>query len=146
MRTLLEERFALKAHHEVRRVSGYILSIGKGGPKLTESGPVVPTNNPTKFVSRIKPGFSGTQIEHCDMVCLTNALARDLGAPVDDQTGLKGHYSIVIQYHGPEFADEAARPSLLRDALSDYGLRLAAGKIDAPFLVIDNVSRIPTEN
>ena len=144
-RTLLAERFALKAHHEDRRVSGYILSIGKGGPKLTESGPAVPTN-PTTYVDRIKPGFNGMQMDHCDMAQLANQLARLLGAPVDNQTGLKGHYSIVIQYTYTEFADEAARPSVLRDALSDYGLHLAAGKIEAPFLVIDNVSRTPTEN
>jgi uncharacterized protein (TIGR03435 family) len=65
---------------------------------------------------------------------------------VNDQTGLKGHYSIVIQYKYTEFADEANRPSVLQDAMSDYGLHLASGKIDAPFLVIDNVSRTPTKN
>jgi uncharacterized protein (TIGR03435 family) len=146
LRTLLAERFALKAHHEDRRVSGYILSVGKGGPKLTETGPSVLTSNPTNYVSRIRPGFNGVQMDHCDMVQLTNHLAQQLGAPVDDQTGLKGHYSIVIQYTYTEFADEAARPSVLRNAMSDYGLHLAAGKIDAPFLVIDNVSRTPTEN
>ncbi len=146
LRTLLAERFALKAHHEDRRVSGYILSIGKGGTKLTETGPAVPTNNPTNFVSRIKPGFNGKQMDHCDMVCLTNSLAPDLGAPVEDQTGLKGHYAIVIQYKYADFADETARPAILRDALSEYGLHLAAGKINAPFLVIDNVSRTPTGN
>jgi uncharacterized protein (TIGR03435 family) len=146
LRALLAERFALKTHHEDRRVSGYILSIGKGGPKLTESGPGVPTNNPTNYVNRIKPGFNGEQMDHCDIAQLANHLARDLGAPVDDQTGLKGHYAIVIQYRYSEFQDEAARPSVLRDALSDYGLHLAAGKIDAPFLVIDNISRTPTEN
>jgi len=146
LRTLLAERFALKVHHEDRRVSGYILSVGKGGPKLTESGPGVwpPTNN--DYVNRIKPGFNGMQMDHCDMVQLAIRLAQLLGAPVDDQTGLKGHYSIVIQYTYTEFLEEAARPSVLRDAMSDYGLRLAAGKIVAPFLVIDNVSRTPTKN
>ncbi len=146
LRTLLAERFALKAHHEDRRVVGYILSVRKGGPKLTETGPTVPTNDPTQYVSRIKPGFNGEQMDHCDMAELANVLARDLGAPVADQTGLRGHYAIVIQYRYSEFADEAARPAVLRDAMSDYGLHLAAGKFDAPFLVIDNVSRTPTEN
>src|ERR1051325_10870736 len=98
------------------------------------------------YATRIKPGFNGVQMDHCDMAQLTNRLAQLLGAPVDDQTGLKGHYSIVIQWTYTEFVDEAARPSVLRDAVSNYGLRLAAGKIDAPFLVIDNVSRTPAEN
>lgn len=146
LRTLLAERFALKAHHEDRKVSGYTLSVAKGGPKLTETGPAVPTSDPSKFVRLIKPGFNGTQLDHADMAQLTNQLARSLGAPVDDQTGLKGHYQIVMQYKYEDFADEGARPAILRAILSDYGLRLAAGKIDAPFLVIDNVSRAPREN
>ena len=95
----------------------------------------------TNYVDRIKPGFNGVQMDHCDMVQLANHLARLLGAPVDDQTGLKGHYSIVIQYTYTEFADEAARPSVLRDALSDYGLHLATGKIDAPFLLSQRNAR-----
>jgi uncharacterized protein (TIGR03435 family) len=54
LRTLLEQRLALKAHHEVRRMSGYILSIRKGGPKFTET---VPTNNPGNYFNRIKTGL-----------------------------------------------------------------------------------------
>jgi uncharacterized protein (TIGR03435 family) len=146
LRTLLEERLALKAHHEVRRMSGYILSVGKGGPKLTETGSPVPTNNPRDFVNRIKPGFNGTQMDHCDLASLTNYLAQNLGAPVEDQTGLQGHFAIVIQYRYSDWADDSARPAILQDALSDYGLHLAAGKVDAPVLVIDNISKTPTEN
>lgn len=146
LRTLLEKRFSLKAHHEVRRMFGYILSIGKGGTKLTETGPPAPTNKSGDYVKRIKPGFNGTQMDHCDMPALTKTLAQSLNAPVEDQTGLKGHYSIVLQYLYSEWADESARPEILRDILRDYGLNLTAGKVDAPFLVIDNFSRTPAEN
>ena len=88
LRTLLEKRFSLKAHREVRRMSGYILSIGKGGSKLTETGPAAPTNKSGDYVKRIKPGFNGTQMDHCDMPALTRNLAQSLNAPVEDQTGL----------------------------------------------------------
>jgi uncharacterized protein (TIGR03435 family) len=146
LRNLLEVRWALKAHHEVRRMSGYALSIGKGGPKLTETGPSVPTNNFKNYVSRIKPGFNGTQMDHCDMHQLANQLAQDLKAPIEDQTGLNGHYSIIIQYRYTDWTDESSRPAILQDALSEYGLHLAARKVDAPVLVIDNISKTPTEN
>jgi len=146
LRTLLEARFSLKAHHEARRMSGYILSIGKDGPKLTETGPPVPTNKFSDYVNRLKPGFNGTQMDHCDMPALTKRLAQSLNSPIEDQTGLKGHYSIVIQYRYSEWADESARPDILRDILRDYGLHLTAGKVDAPVLVIDNFSKTPTEN
>lgn len=146
LRTLLEERLALKAHRETRRMSGYIVSIGKGGPKLTETGPPVPRKDPTNYVHRIQPGFNGTQMDHADMAQLTHHLAQLLGAPIKDETGLKGHYLIVIQYRYSDWQEDSARPGILQDALSAYGLRLASGKIDAPVLVIDSMSKTPTEN
>lgn len=146
LRTLLSERLGLKAHREIRRMSGYILSIGKGGPKLTETGPSLPTNDPRNFVSRIKPGFNGEQLDHCDMVQLTSHIAQNLGLPVEDKTDLKGHYSILIQYRYAEWVDESARATILQDALSDYGLRLSAGSVDAHVLVIDDISKTPTQN
>jgi uncharacterized protein (TIGR03435 family) len=146
LRGLLEERFSLKAHREVRRMSGYILSVGPGAVNLTDTGPPDPTKDFSKHVNRIKPGFNGQQMDHGDMAQLTNALSISLGAPVDDQTGLKGHYAILLQYLYSEWSDEAARPAILREALRGYGLRLSAGKIDVPVLVIDNMSKTPTAN
>jgi uncharacterized protein (TIGR03435 family) len=69
-----------------------------------------------------------------------------LKAPIEDQTGLNGHYSIIIQYRYTDWTDESSRPAILQDALSEYGLHLAARKVDAPVLVIDNISKTPTEN
>jgi uncharacterized protein (TIGR03435 family) len=146
LRTLLEQRLALKAHREVRNIFGYTLSTGKGGPKLEETGPNVPTTNPLSSVRKFKPGYSGTQMDHADMAQLVNILARELGAPVDDQTGLKGHYAIVLQFLSSEPQDEFSKPSLYKEALEPYGLILASGKIHAPFLVIDNLSKTPGEN
>lgn len=67
-------------------------------------------------------------------------------APVEDQTGLKGHYAILIQYRYSDWVDESARPAIVQETLSEYGLRLTAGKVDAPVLIIDNISKTPTEN
>jgi uncharacterized protein (TIGR03435 family) len=113
LRTLLEERLALKAHHGVRRVSGYILSVGNGGPKLKESGPFTPTNDPSGG-RRIRQGFNGFQLDHCDMAQVAEALARELRAPVEDQTGLNGVYSILIEIPSSEMKDELNRPTLFR--------------------------------
>jgi uncharacterized protein (TIGR03435 family) len=145
LRTLLEERLALKAHRDVRRVSGYILSVGKGGPKLKESGPFTPTNDPSSG-RRIRQGFNGFQLGHCDMAQLADALARELRVPVEDQTRLNGVYSILIQIPSAELKDELNRPTLYREALSAYGLQLAASKIETPVLVIDKLSKTPASN
>ena len=78
-----------------------------------------------------------------DIVSLEPMLetARELGAPVEDQTELKGFYSILLEIPSSEMKDELNRPTLFREALSAYGLHLAAGKIDAPILVIDRLSQ-----
>lgn len=145
LRTLLEDRLALKAHRDVHRVSGYILSVGKGGPRLKDAPPFTPTSN-SSGDRRIRPGFSGFQLDHCDMPQLADALTRELRAPVEDQTGLKGFYSILIEIPSSEMKDELERPALFRDALMAYGLHFTAGKVDAAVLVIDNLSKTPASN
>jgi uncharacterized protein (TIGR03435 family) len=145
--TLLQERLALKAHREVRKTSGYILSVGKSGPKLTETGPFKPSGDVGDFANRSKPapGYS-EQLGHCDMAQLADVLAQHLKAPVEDRTGLKGFYAIQFHIPSSDMRDEALRPAAFADALGAYGLHLAAGKIDAPLLVIENLSKTPTPN
>jgi uncharacterized protein (TIGR03435 family) len=146
LRTLLMERLALKAHRDTRKVSGYVLSVAKNGPTMTDTGPKAPKVNPTDYVRRIKPGFVGSQLDHIGMAQLANFLANGLKAPVADQTGLTGHYDLVIQGPPEEMNDELGLPGLYQRILSEYGLRLEGGKVDAPFLVIDNISKTPKEN
>jgi uncharacterized protein (TIGR03435 family) len=146
--TLLQDRLALKAHREVRKTSGYILSVAEGGPKLKEAPPLKPTNDVGHLSDRSRTGYHGLseQLGHCDMAQLANSLAHDLQAPVEDGTGLKGFYSILIQIPDTEWKDQDQRPAAFREAIGAYGLRLAAGKIDAPILVIDNLSKTPIPN
>lgn len=146
LRTLLEERLALKAHRETRKMSGYILSVAKNGPNLADTGPSVPRLNATDYVKRIKPGFVGSQLDHIGMAQLANYVANGLKTPVADQTGLKGHYDVVIQGPPDEMNDELGLPVLYRRILSEYGLRLDGGKVDASVLVIDGISKTPREN
>ena len=60
------------------------------------------------------------------MAQIAASLARELKAPVEDQTGLKGYYSVVLEIPA-EAKDELARPNLYQEALKAYGLRLSAG-------------------
>lgn len=149
LRTLLEERFALRAHRDVRTMSGYVLSIGKGGPKLKEAAPADPTGDATSLLNRPRPRLKGDnllEVRHADMAQLADALARDLQVPVEDQTGLKGFYAITLRIAGSDSPDGPERAARFREALSELGLRLAPGKVQAPILVVDSASKTPTEN
>ena len=80
-----------------------------------------------------------------DMAQLTNTVAGYLPGPVEDPTGLKGHYGIEIKISNDAQNDELDRLSAFREALTDYGLRLAAAKIDAPIRVIEPLQNAGAE-
>jgi uncharacterized protein (TIGR03435 family) len=149
LRTLLEERFALHAHREVRQMSGYILSVAKDGAKLTEAAPFVPTADAASLLNRPRPRLNGDnllELGHADMAQLADVLARNLHVPVEDQTGLKGFYAITLRYLGSDNPDNVDRAIRLQEALSRLGIRLASGKVQAPILVVDSASKTPTAN
>ena len=149
LRTLLEERFALRAHRDVRTTSGYVLSVRKGGAKLQEAGPLAPTADTASLLNRPRPRSpSGSVYElgHADMAQLTDLLAQNLRVPVEDQTELKGVYAITLRIPAGESPDSSDRAAQFEEALSELGLRLAPGKVQTPILVIDSASKTPTEN
>jgi uncharacterized protein (TIGR03435 family) len=144
--TLLQDRLGLIAHRETRRMSGYILSVGKDGPKLKETGPPVPTKdmpNPTSG-----PRFNGLRFRmgHGNMHQLAETLAAYLQGPVEDRTELKGFYEIEVKIPNSERNDDSDQLAAFREALSAYGLHLASGKIDVPVVVVDNLAKVPVAN
>jgi uncharacterized protein (TIGR03435 family) len=149
LRTLLEDRFALRAHPGFRTAPGYILSVGKGGPKLKEAAALVPTADADTLINRPRPRLNGDnlfELGHADMAHLADSLARYLQAPVEDRTGLKGFYAITLRFPASDNPDETERTARFRQALSDLGLHLAAGKVQAPIVVVDSASKTPTPN
>lgn len=117
---LLEERFALKYHHESRELPTYSLVIAKGGPKLKEStapappppgspaassGPATPDGRagaPPRErpggpgMMRMSPG--GIEANGGGMPFLAHALSALVGRSVDDKTGLTGNYDFSLKW------------------------------------------------
>jgi uncharacterized protein (TIGR03435 family) len=113
---LLEDRFALKYHHETRHVSGYELVVAKSGPKLTKSaGPAPDSSTPRGPMIEMKNGipqfskdaasgqlYSGITAwwrgRNKTMQDLASDLSSRLNLPVRDATGLKGEYDYTLTY------------------------------------------------
>jgi uncharacterized protein (TIGR03435 family) len=149
LRNLLQERFALRTHRDVRKMSGYVLTVGKGGPKLKEAVPLVPMADTASLLNRPRPRVNGDHLwefGHVDMARLADVLAQNLEVPVEDQTGLKGFYAMTLRIAGTDSPDAPERAARFQDALSELGLRLASAKVEAPILIVDNASKTPTEN
>jgi uncharacterized protein (TIGR03435 family) len=119
LQDLLAERFALKVHQESRAAAGYLLRVGKGGPKLKPSPPLSPDAD-TSFPKRFdvdKDGFlvlptgvanmitfpTGSGISRAtagrqSMGALCTWLGRQLQQPVQDGTGLAGLYDFHLAF------------------------------------------------
>lgn len=167
LQALLEERFGLKVHREMRQGQVYILKVPNGGPRLERSrddgcepddprrtGPS-PSGKPTCGNNHItsRGGIVIWKATHISMQSAAGALGALLRSPVFDQTGLEGSYDIDIELPGlqpttaaggPD-ASAADSPSLFTVLREKLGLTLERGKAPLEMLVIDRIER-PTEN
>lgn len=146
LQTLLAERFKLELHHQTKEMSAYVLTVGKNGPKFTESKSegesVMEPDRKTFKVSVQRTPVS----QLCDM------LAQMFRAPVVDQTGLAGRYDITIDAlkYVAEMRGSTEPPDpltlILRGLQEELGLKLEPRKMPIELLVIDHAEKAPIEN
>lgn len=139
LQDLLQQRFHLVAHIEIRSSRGYALVIAKGGPHLT----------PTKadhfpgFRINVSPGqMRGL---NWSLPQLAKYLTPAAGFPVVDRTGLHGSYDISFSY-APNPDADSTLPSLSVALKQATGLLLKPQRVPVETLVIDSVDKTPTAN
>ena len=119
IQNLLEERAALKAHHETREFPAYDLVVAKDGAKLAEASAqtVLPAGQPSEqkldadgYPQLDRPGlvtynfFShGAPVTRLvgkaqPLSSLAHMLSSSTHASVIDQTGLRGKYDFRLEY------------------------------------------------
>jgi uncharacterized protein (TIGR03435 family) len=165
VRRLLEDRFKLAIHHEMRERPVYALVMDRAdrrlGPGLKRSD--VDCTNPEEIVAKNPDGSSkcglrgraGSATGRHTMAVLarffTNAVPDH--RTVEDRTGLPGTYELQIDW-APEVplpADGAPAPpnpdapSIFTAVREQLGLRLDSGKQLVDVLVVDRAER-PAEN
>jgi uncharacterized protein (TIGR03435 family) len=136
LQTLLAERFQLKVHHETKDLPVYILALGKNGPKLKTSA----DENPKTGIRTSCGQMVGTA---ASMHNLTVMLARQLGRPVLDTTGLTGKYDFDFDWTPdtgpcPTVTDG---PSLFTALQEKLGLKLEATKRPTEVIVVDHAEK-----
>ncbi len=174
MQGMLEDRFHLKVHHEMRKFSGYNLVLAKGGLKLKElspsgcavgmraaggtcpqgreyvSGIAIAQASPNRFGSMTVPS-SGGRIASGSSVTMeyfAQGLQAELkGSVVIDKTGLDGKYDYRFEYSPPDVstAGEFSAPSLFTAIEKDLGLKLEPIKTQLDCIVIDHIAQ-PSDN
>jgi uncharacterized protein (TIGR03435 family) len=157
-RKLIEDRFQLKVHHDKRELPAFVLTVGKGGQKLTPTqikGPL------PGMGFRPMPGGIMLRVNNGTVDDLTDFLqSAVLDRPVVNHTDIEGRFDITVKFtpddsqfkgHPPKLPADAdtdtaeAAPSLFEAIQQQLGLRLAAEKTDVDVIVIDHVEK-PSPN
>jgi uncharacterized protein (TIGR03435 family) len=154
LQALLEDRFRLKIHRQIKEIPVYDLTVGKSGFKLQplpEGSCVRPAplakqcglfgaaaNNSAELTSVDLFGMS------LDQAC--QWLSRRLDRPIVNKTGIEGLFTLHL-----EFANDrgtatppdglAGGPSIFTAVQEQLGLKLEPAKGPGTFLVIDSVDR-----
>jgi uncharacterized protein (TIGR03435 family) len=156
MRSLLEDRFQLMTHKEVRQQPVYELHVDQGGPKLQpDDAPPKPGSMPRNTIAMNKNSLRGQAIS---LSGLAKALSGALGRTVVDKTGLTSLYDVRLQWAEdsltqagttsstePRAAADAAGASIFTALKEQIGLKLESAKGPVEVLVIDSVQH-PSEN
>jgi uncharacterized protein (TIGR03435 family) len=154
LQALLADRFKLVLHKDMKPLPAFVLTLGKGKPKLKESdgsGNTGCQGQPQKP----EPGTVPYAMVSCRNVTM-DAFAQNLrlmaGAymtnPVVNSTGLQGSWDFDIKWTGRALLAQAGADAItIFDAVDkQLGLKLEPQKAPAPVLVVDSVNEKPTEN
>ena len=156
MAALLEDRFHVKVHVEVKELPVYDLVVTKDGPKFKESSPepAVEADAPKKPSNRGNMNVSGRNgaMELTSwanpMTSFVGSLSNLVDRTVIDKTGLKGEYDFHLQWtsdSAPQPVADDAAPVLFTAMQEQLGLKLVPSKGPVNTLVVDHVEQ-PTEN
>jgi uncharacterized protein (TIGR03435 family) len=166
LQRLLEERFALKARTEMATVDMLTLvmarSDGTLGPKVKEWNGTCQSGTPSEEDEPARPrcpsGYraGGISLDGATMFSVAEVLSLPqsrslLGTIVDDHTGLKGRYTMELDYPfapqrpGGPGVQAVGAPSLFTAVQEQWGLRVVPGQ--GPFRrVVVESAQLPASN
>jgi uncharacterized protein (TIGR03435 family) len=155
LQNLLAERFGLKVHNDSKPLPAYVLSMGKGAPKMKKSDGSSSGCQPQPG-GEPQPGVIPYQQVSCHNMT-SEQIAQNLRQlapaylndhPVVDQTKLEGTWDFDIKWTGRgQLAAAGADGISIFDAVDkQLGLKLELQQVVMPAVVVDSVNRKPTDN
>jgi hypothetical protein len=137
----------LQSHRETRELPVYSLVVNKSGVKPEG---LRMTDNRQRGINARAGAMTG---EAATMANLALVLARQLGRPVVNDTGLDGNYNFELLWTpdlspaapGDQAVADSSGPSLFTALREQLGLRLEAGKGPVEVIVIDRAEK-PSED
>ena len=154
LQNLLVDRFQLKVHRSTRELPVYALVIARNGSRLKESVGDPNASAAAKGRGTILAADGAQKRFEFDgftMAMFADVLAREVGRPVIDRTGLAGKYDVRLEF-APQRGAAAGLPDsqstveLFTALTEQLGLKLESGEGPVDLLVVDSASREPTDN
>jgi uncharacterized protein (TIGR03435 family) len=141
LRSLLTDRFKLVVHADSKPLPAFVLSMGKGKPKLKEADR---SGTPGCRSQPQDPPHFAFFCRNITMEAFAQGL-RGMSFAINntavDSTGLKGAWDFNIKWKGPP------DPISVFEAIDQQlGLMLEPQKVPMPVIVVDSVNRKPTDN
>ena len=161
LQSLLDQRFKLVVHKDTGPVAAFVLSMGKGKPKLKEADASGKTGCQTQPVQvpaatapdQIRVPMLGIACHNITMEAFAAELKGNAGGGyvtnvVVDSTGLKGSWDFDYKFTRKLLAQLAGADAVtLPDAIDkQLGLKLEERKIPTPVLVVDQANEKPSDN
>jgi len=144
---LLAERFKLQFHLETRTLPSMVLSMDKGGQKMTPSESTYEWEIPITTMPGSIPKYKGTR---CPMSYLAWWIGQQQNRPVIDKTELAGFWDFTLEYVPDGLAEKRIAvgnplpvdgPNLATALREQLGLKLESGKGPVDVYVIDHVEK-----
>jgi uncharacterized protein (TIGR03435 family) len=144
LRSLLEERFALKAHRETRQLPIYALVRLKRddslGPRMIRSALDCTKEAAKCGYNELDGHLTGGWIT---TAMLTTLLSSATERVVVDRTGLDGRFDVELEWSPDQAATD--KPSIFAAVQEQLGLKLESDRGPVEVVVIDHVER-PAED
>ena len=145
LRTLLKDRFGLKAHFETKSIEANVLTVAPGGPKISPK--FHPTSQSGSDIANLKSTLDAIAFPAMTLKRFTFYLRLNMThdpetnqpikpedvLPVLDQTGLTGTYDIILNGNSHE--------SWPASVEHQFGLRLETRKASIQVLTVDAASK-----
>jgi uncharacterized protein (TIGR03435 family) len=161
LRTMLEERFGLRAHIESKVVKVWLLEQAPGGAKLSKpAGKPLGVPGLPLFLSQVTPGNArrmGNSDPNKEWLLMSQGtlrtfcalLSKEAKRPVLDRTGLDGEYDVNVEVANafprnlppPSMTLPMVRvpdpPLVLGPALKKLGLKFRESREPVDLLIVD---------
>jgi bla regulator protein BlaR1 len=151
MQAVLRDRFGLVLRAETREMPIYVMTLAKGGHKLSPP-------KDTKILGSMRMAPDELTVANMEMKFLAGSLSNLLGRYVRDDTGLTGTYDFKMKWKPdssqrfnpptrPEDAnaDDAGGGSIFGAMQEQLGLKLTSGRGPVPVFVVEKIEK-PSEN